>query len=463
MNIQVTQNQPAMKNLLLFYCILIPSLFGVLTAQNTVFQLDTPSDINPLMIATEPNNRVGLLTSNPITTFHVFNTAQLSNPDGILYLGNPAENYIKFDFDRIQSNLTLLLQEEGGNINLGNHTLFVDQQNGFVGINKTNIDTELDILGEMEMSTSGIGTAQKDKIAIFGTLEDNAMLGFGFETNIIPALAPGFYKSLNLKELYFKSQAGYNWYINTNAGVAPKMVLDQQGDLGIGQDAPGAKLHISETGASHLIRADQSGNPRFMVENNGQVGIKVLDPLADLHVLGSASIAQFLLAPDFHPSGGDAEILLGEDNDFNFGMAIHYDGLENKLKIFGNDDGPVGPHLTIERNSGQTAIGYAGDVPGGYMLAVDGEILSEGLVCELSGNWADHVFIPGYRLKPLEEVDAFIKRHGHLPGFPSSDSLKKTGLDFEDIVTLQQEKIEELTLYLIEMKKELDALKKKVR
>ena len=78
-------------------------------------------------------------------------------------------------------------------------------------------------------------------------------------------------------------------------------------------------------------------------------------------------------------------------------------------------------------------------------------------------NWADYVFSPGYDLKPLSVVETFIKANKHLPGIPSAESLKNDGgVDVVDMLSRQMEKIEELTLYMIEMKKENELLKKEI-
>ncbi|GGG27295.1 hypothetical protein GCM10011344_30110 [Dokdonia pacifica] len=94
-----------------------------------------------------------------------------------------------------------------------------------------------------------------------------------------------------------------------------------------------------------------------------------------------------------------------------------------------------------------------------YRLVVGGKILTEGVRVELEANWADYVFAPNYTLKSLYEVEQFIKDNGHLPNVPSAATIKDEGLDMEEMMTKQMEKIEELTLYIIELKKEIDALK----
>ena len=73
--------------------------------------------------------------------------------------------------------------------------------------------------------------------------------------------------------------------------------------------------------------------------------------------------------------------------------------------------------------------------------------------------WADYVFADDYSLKSLSEVEKFIQTNKHLPNVPSAQELVNNGLDLGTMQAIQMEKIEELTLYLIQMQKEIDLLK----
>lgn len=89
----------------------------------------------------------------------------------------------------------------------------------------------------------------------------------------------------------------------------------------------------------------------------------------------------------------------------------------------------------------------------GYKLFVTGGILTEEVRVSLANTWADYVFNNEYQLKPLAEVEDFIKKYGHLPNVPSAARVKEEGLELGNIAVIQQEKIEELTLYIIEQNK----------
>jgi len=95
-------------------------------------------------------------------------------------------------------------------------------------------------------------------------------------------------------------------------------------------------------------------------------------------------------------------------------------------------------------------------------LAVNGNIYSQKLVVTATG-WADYVFNPGYKLTPLKELAAYVDKNKHLPDVPTAESVTKNGIDVADNQVVLLKKIEELTLYLIQQQKEIDALKKEVR
>ncbi|RDB06285.1 hypothetical protein DVG78_08450 [Runella aurantiaca] len=100
----------------------------------------------------------------------------------------------------------------------------------------------------------------------------------------------------------------------------------------------------------------------------------------------------------------------------------------------------------------------------GYRLVVQDGILCEKLKVALrstGGDWADYVFEPSYKLMPLEEVEKFTKENRHLPNVPSADEIVKDGLDVSKTSKMFMEKIEELTLHVIELNKRIKELEAK--
>jgi len=111
--------------------------------------------------------------------------------------------------------------------------------------------------------------------------------------------------------------------------------------------------------------------------------------------------------------------------------------------------------------TGNVAIGRE-TVPPGYKLAVDGHIRARELRIDQEV-WPDYVFEKGYALPTLEEVRQHIEENGHLPNIPSADEVHANGSDLGEMDRLLLEKIEELTLYILQQQKEIDSLKEHIQ
>lgn len=110
--------------------------------------------------------------------------------------------------------------------------------------------------------------------------------------------------------------------------------------------------------------------------------------------------------------------------------------------------------------------------PAGYKLFVEEGILTEKVkvAVKTTANWADYVFAEDYKLMPLTEVEQFTKENKHLPNVPSAKQMVENGLDVAQMDAKLMEKVEELTLYLIEQHninekqaKEIEELKAMVK
>lgn len=88
-----------------------------------------------------------------------------------------------------------------------------------------------------------------------------------------------------------------------------------------------------------------------------------------------------------------------------------------------------------------------------YKLSVKGKVRAEEV--KVYNTWADYVFSPNYKLPNLNEVENYITKNGHLQNVPSAKEVTENGLALGEMAKIQQEKIEELTLYLIQQNKEL--------
>ncbi len=93
---------------------------------------------------------------------------------------------------------------------------------------------------------------------------------------------------------------------------------------------------------------------------------------------------------------------------------------------------------------------------------VDGPVTCKEVVVTMSG-WPDYVFESGYRLTPLPDVEAFVAEHGHLPDMPSAGEVEARGFGMADMQARLLRKLEELTLYLIELREENQHLRERLR
>lgn len=104
-------------------------------------------------------------------------------------------------------------------------------------------------------------------------------------------------------------------------------------------------------------------------------------------------------------------------------------------------------HIVSSLNVGPTLFTPAT----GYQVSVDGKIACEEVLVEMSGAWPDYVFESDYDLRSLKEVKEFIDQEGHLPGVPSAKEVEEKGLEVGEMNKILMEKIEELTLYILDL------------
>lgn len=116
--------------------------------------------------------------------------------------------------------------------------------------------------------------------------------------------------------------------------------------------------------------------------------------------------------------------------------------------------GEVPLRLTADGKVGINTDNFLGN----HSLYIEGTFIGEELFIKESGNWPDYVFTPLHKRLSLYELDAYINTHKRLPGMPSAAEVAETGIEMGETVRLLTEKVEEISLYLIELKQENDAL-----
>jgi len=152
-------------------------------------------------------------------------------------------------------------------------------------------------------------------------------------------------------------------------------------------------------------------------------------------------------------------MFLTSDHDIDFGyntkLAVNRDKTK-ALAVFSN---ATNTENFVVYGDGTVGIGTNSLFPD-YKLAVNGKIRAKELVIETG--WSDFVFSKNYKLPTLVEVENYIMENQHLPEIPSATEIENNGGNVGELLKLQMQKIEELTLYLIEQNKKIILLQKEV-
>lgn len=196
----------------------------------------------------------------------------------------------------------------------------------------------------------------------------------------------------------------------------------------------------------------------FVVNTRGNVGLGVDNPKHNLETSGNIKSHGQLIAKNLFLNGPDLCIQDPDRGNSGYGRALVH-GFKNDLRI--NFDGDFtggvwinGPKLTVD---GKVGIGTENPQ---NELDVKGTIRAEEIIVET--DWADFVFNKDYPLLPLEDVKNHIEEKKHLPGIPSEKEVKENGIALSEITTKMMQKIEELTLYVIQQNERTILLEKTI-
>ncbi|MCB0480739.1 MAG: hypothetical protein KDC83_04865, partial [Flavobacteriales bacterium] len=121
-------------------------------------------------------------------------------------------------------------------------------------------------------------------------------------------------------------------------------------------------------------------------------------------------------------------------------------GGKNGLRIDWDGSVVIGDHYTVNTPS---------TTP--YKLAVAGNIIAELVRVKLRNDWPDYVFEKHYTMMTLPELEKYINTNGHLPDVPTASEIEDDGLDLGEMNRILLQKIEELTLYVIELEKRMES------
>ena len=198
------------------------------------------------------------------------------------------------------------------------------------------------------------------------------------------------------------------------------------------------------------IQSWGSGSKTYFMINAGNVGVGGSPEFeSKFHVFGDMSIGSDTQTALITGPGNGGAIQIKSNRAFggNEDRFLRLGWIDNLRNFY--------PKLTIN-NAGNVGIGTTNPQS---LLSVKGKISAQEVQVTLTG-WSDFVFFDSYKLRPLSEVETFIQENKHLPDVPSAAMVEKEGVNLGEMDAILLRKIEELTLYVIELKKEIADLKK---
>lgn len=203
------------------------------------------------------------------------------------------------------------------------------------------------------------------------------------------------------------------------------------------------------TGTSINFTVDcntEAANPRFRIRAINTLGVTTDNLIVYIKVTALNLNNSFTA---LNNTGNDTSVSkflpMTSDWDLYVGNVFSSNGASLAIKAIQNGNVGIGTPSPDEK------------------LTVKGKIHTQEVKVDLLGSLVpDYVFENEYKLKTLEEVEKYIKENKHLPEIPSAKEIEKNGLMLAEMNMALLKKMEELTLYIIEMKKENEEMKKDI-
>jgi hypothetical protein len=237
---------------------------------------------------------------------------------------------------------------------------------------------------------------------------------------------------------------GYNVGFTTTADQYKYLAADGAASLRLGW---GGGIEFRTNPANGVVGNTFQLTTRMRLTGDGYLGLGTTVPQRRVHVQTQAG-------------GGGADIRLQSSTALwdiqsdafstgNFGIIDYSSGSADPSKC-----------LVMNKSTGNVSIGTPD--ARGFKLAVKGKMIAEEVVVQLHSNWPDYVFESTYTLPRLSELEDFIRRNKHLPGVPSAVQVAENGVQVGEMQSILLKKVEELTLYLIELEKKNKQLEQRL-
>jgi hypothetical protein len=204
----------------------------------------------------------------------------------------------------------------------------------------------------------------------------------------------------------------------------------------------------TDTNNKFNIDIYNANNPKsaLSIDQVGNIGIGTTSPDSKLTVSGSGIGSLFSIST----VGSNAYFKIGLNTDYAWLQS--YGPRPMRINELGND---------VIFNIGGGNVGI-GTIAPDAKLAVKGTIHAQEVKVDLNVPGPDYVFEPTYDLKPLAEIETYIKENKHLPEVPSAKEMEKNGVQLGEMNMLLLKKVEELTLYLIKQQSMIEAQNKEI-
>jgi hypothetical protein len=248
------------------------------------------------------------------------------------------------------------------------------------------------------------------------------------------------------QELYFRktsNNAGQPWQ---------KVVMENDGKVGVGR-VPQYNFDVAGTG-----RID--GQAWFSYGNTSMGGYSWTNAALTTNSIeivnnhGTVTDSSPTLVFHRYGSGGPQFRLAADGSNV---LYLESAGVNSSRSPLAYGGGPNSYFSKLYIDADLTAMGNVGigTATPREKLSVNGNIRAKEVKVE-SINWPDYVFEEGYDIGTLKGLESYIKTNKHLPEMPSAKEVETNGLAVSEMLKLQQKKIEELTLHLIELSKKVE-------